>query len=129
MTMLPDFARGLIDGQNFATVATIQPDGSPQCSVVWIKRDGNDLLFSTIKGRRKTANMSADRRVSVLITDASTGYRYAEIRGVAEMTDDPGGELIDELARKYTGSPWQQRPGERRVIVRVRPSHVVAYDD
>lgn len=129
MSMLPDLARALIDGQNFATVATIQPDGSPQCSIVWIKRDGDDLLFSTIKGRRKTANMTADGRVSILVTDASTGYRYAEIRGTAEMTDDPDARLIDELARKYTGSPWSKRPGEQRVIVRVRPSRVVAYDD
>jgi PPOX class probable F420-dependent enzyme len=129
MTTLPDLARTLIDGRNFATVATIQPDGSPQSSIVWIKRDGDDVLFSTIKGRRKTANMAADQRVSVLVIDASTGYRYAEIRGAAEMTDDPGAELIDELAHKYTGSSWPKRPGEQRVIVRVRPLHVVAYDD
>jgi PPOX class probable F420-dependent enzyme len=129
MSVLPDLARDLIDGQNFAAVATIQPDGSPQCSIVWVKRDGDDVLFSTIKGRRKTVNMAANPRVSVLITDASTGYRYAEIRGAVDMTDDPDAVLIDELSRKYTDSPWQKRPGEQRVIVRVRPSHVVAYDD
>ena len=51
-----------------------------------------------------------------------------EIRGTAELTDDPAAELIEELAQKYTGRPFGDRPGEQRVIVRVRPDHVVLYD-
>ena len=69
---LPPAARALLDGLNFATVATVQPDGSPQTSVVWIRADGDDLLFSTIKGRRKHANLTRDPRVSVLVLDAAT---------------------------------------------------------
>ena len=49
---LSDQAKALIDGKAFAVVATLQPDGSPQASVVWVKRDGDDLLFSTVEGRR-----------------------------------------------------------------------------
>jgi PPOX class probable F420-dependent enzyme len=126
---LPELARELADGLNFATVGTVQPDGGPQTSVVWVKRDGDDLLFSTIRGRRKTANLEADPRVSVLITDAASAYRYAEIRGRAEITDDPTAALIHELARKYTGQPFDLPPGQERVIVRVHPAHVVSYDD
>lgn len=129
MTELPQLARDLLDGTNFASVATVLPDGSPQSSIVWIKRDGDDILFSTIRGRRKTANLAADPRVSVLVTDAADGYRYAEIRGRAEITDDPAAALIEELAVKYTGESFGERPGEQRVIVRVRPEHVVAYGD
>jgi PPOX class probable F420-dependent enzyme len=129
MTKLPPHARDLLDGKNFASIATLLPDGSPQSSIVWIKRDGDDVLFSTIRGRRKTANMEADPRISVLVTDAADGYRYAEIRGRAEITEDPAAELIQELAIKYTGESFGERPGERRVIVRVRPEHVVDYDD
>jgi PPOX class probable F420-dependent enzyme len=128
MTQLPDLARELVDGPNFATVATVQPKGGPQSSVVWIKRDGDDVLFSTIRGRQKTANMAADPRVSVLVTDLASPYRYVEIRGRAEITDDPAAELIHELARKYTGKPFDVPPGQQRVIVRVRPAHVVAYE-
>ena len=128
MTELPQLARELVDGRNFASVATVQPDGAPQSSVVWIKRDGDDVLFSTIRGRRKTANLEADPRVSLLVTDAVSPYRYAEIRGHAEITDDPAAALIDELAHKYTGEPFDAPPGQRRVIVRVRPAHVVAYE-
>jgi PPOX class probable F420-dependent enzyme len=128
MTELPALARELVDGKNFATVATVQPDGGPQASVVWIKRDGDDVLFSTTKGRRKTANLRANPQISVVVTDAATPYRYAEIRGKAEIIDDPSAALIHELAHKYTGKPFDVPPGQQRVIVRVRPVHVVTYD-
>jgi PPOX class probable F420-dependent enzyme len=128
MTALTELAGALADGMNFATVSTIEPDGGPQASVVWVKRDGNDILFSTIKGRRKYANLATDGRISVLIIDAGDPYRYAEIRGTVTVTDDPQAELIEELALKYTGQSFGTRPGEERVIVRVSPAHVVAYE-
>jgi len=118
----------MFDGRNFATVATLQPGGEPQTSVVWVRADGDDVLFSTIKGRRKHANLTRDPRVSVLVFDAADPYTYAEVRGTAEITEDPAAELIEELSQKYTGEPFGDRPGERRVIVRVRPAHVVLYD-
>jgi len=129
MAALPERARELIDGRNFATVATIQPDGGPQTSVVWVKRDGDDILFSTIKSRRKYANLVADPRISVLVTEAGDAYRYAEIRGHVVMTDDPRADLIDELAHKYTGSAFDLPPGQQRVVVRVVPAHVVVYEE
>jgi hypothetical protein len=43
-------ARRLLDGRNVATVATLNPDGGPQTSVVWIVRDGDFVLFSTTAG-------------------------------------------------------------------------------
>jgi PPOX class probable F420-dependent enzyme len=128
MRPLPQRAREMFDGRNFATVATLQPDGQPQTSVVWVRADGDDVLFSTIKGRRKYANMTADPRVSVLVFDAADPYCYAEVRGTAQLTDDPAAELIEELSQKYTGRPFGDRPGEQRVVVRVRPDHVVLYD-
>jgi PPOX class probable F420-dependent enzyme len=128
MPPLPQRAREMLDGRNFAAVATLQPDGQPQTSVVWVRRDGDDVLFSTIKGRRKYANMIRDPRLSVLVVDAADPYSYTEIRGMAEITDDPAAELIEELSQKYTGEPFGDRPGEQRVIVRVRPEHVVSYD-
>ena len=81
MTSLPERARELIDGKNFATVVTIQPDGGPQASVVWVKRDGDDVLYSTVKHRRKYRNMVADPRTSLVIYEAADPYEYLEIRG------------------------------------------------
>jgi len=128
MAELPERARELFDGRNHATVATIDPDGRPQSSVVWARTDGDDVLFSTIKGRRKYANLSRDPRLSMLVFDPADPYTYAEVRGTAVITDDPAAELIEELAVKYTGQSFGPRSGERRVIVRVTPDRVVVYD-
>ena len=126
---LPAEARALFDGPNFVTMATIDPDGQPQLSVVWAKLDGDDLLVSTIKGRRKYANLTRDARASALVYAAADPYRYAEIRGSVTITDDPPADLINELALKYTGQRFGDRPGEQRVIVRLAPDRVVLYLD
>ncbi|MBO0877124.1 MAG: PPOX class F420-dependent oxidoreductase, partial [Pseudonocardia sp.] len=84
-------ARNLVDGVNFATVATLNPDGSPQNSVVWVARDGDAVLFSTTTGRRKARNLARDPRVSLSIHAADDPYNYVEIRGVAEVTRDEDG--------------------------------------
>jgi PPOX class probable F420-dependent enzyme len=126
---LPDAARELFDGPNFVTVATIDPDGKPQLSIVWAKRDGDDVLFATIKGRRKYSNLVRDGRASALVYPTGDPYSYAEVRGAVTLTDDPSAELINELALKYTGQPFGDRPGEQRVIVRIVPDRVVMYVD
>ncbi|KMO96088.1 PPOX class F420-dependent oxidoreductase [Streptomyces roseus] len=114
----------------FATVATIQPDGSPQLSVVWLARDGDDLLFSTTVGRRKEKNLRADPRVTVMINPPDAPYTYAEIRGTAEMTTEGGDELINQLSRKYTGKDYADfnpaaSQDSERLAVRITPRKVV----
>ncbi len=121
--MLPDSARDLFDGVNFATVASLNSDGSPQASVVWVKTDGDDILFSTVKGRRKHRNIVRDPRVSIVVIDAANPYRYAEVRGTATLADDKTGKLIQELSHKYTGQDWVEAdPDSERVIVRITPN-------
>src|SRR6516225_5424027 len=70
---LSESARRLVDGRNYAVLATVNADGSPQTSVVWVGRDGGDLLFSTVEGRVKHRNMVRDPRVSVSIIDSADG--------------------------------------------------------
>ncbi|MEV5506269.1 PPOX class F420-dependent oxidoreductase [Streptomyces orinoci] len=125
-----DLKKFLDDNPVFAVVATVQPDGSPQLSVVWIKRDGDDLLISTTVGRRKERNLRRDPRVTVLINPHNAPYTYAEIRGTATLTTEGGQQLINELSRKYTGkdyadfNPAAQDDAER-VVVRITPRKVV----
>ncbi|RII13807.1 putative pyridoxine/pyridoxamine 5'-phosphate oxidase [Streptomyces sp. YIM 130001] len=127
---LSDQLKEVLDTPVFINVATIQPDGSPQVSPVWVKRDGEDLLFSTTIGRRKEANLRRDPRVTVVVQPFDAPYTYAEIRGTAEITTEGGQELIDELALKYTGksygefNPASASDGER-VVVRVKARKVV----
>ncbi|MEU5876688.1 PPOX class F420-dependent oxidoreductase [Spirillospora sp. NPDC047279] len=121
---LNDKARELFDATNFVTLATINPDGAPQASVVWAKVDGDDVVFSTAKGRRKHTNMLRDPRVNLTTFDTADPYVYAEVRGTASIVDDPDGRLIEELSRRYTGKPWEEHGPVERVIVRVTPNHV-----
>ncbi|MFE5240439.1 MULTISPECIES: PPOX class F420-dependent oxidoreductase [unclassified Streptomyces] len=114
----------------FATVATSQPDGSPQLSVTWLKRDGDDLLISTTVDRRKYLNLRRDPRISVMINPANAPYTYAEVRGEAEISTDGASELIDELSRKYTGKDYADfNPASaddaERVVVRITPRKIV----
>ncbi|WP_432096009.1 PPOX class F420-dependent oxidoreductase [Streptomyces sp. bgisy100] len=127
---LSDDLKKLIDSPVFATVGTVQPDGSPQLSVVWVKRDGDDVLFSTTVGRRKEKNLRRDPRVTVLVNPADAPYTYAEIRGTATLTTEGGRELIDALSMKYAGKPYADfNPASgqdaERVVVRITPRKVV----
>ncbi|QEV18808.1 PPOX class F420-dependent oxidoreductase [Streptomyces alboniger] len=127
---LSDQLKALLDAPSFITVATIQPDGSPQLSPVWVKRDGDDVLFSTTIGRRKEKNLRRDPRVTVLLQPFDAPYTYAEIRGTAQMTTEGGQELIDELSLKYTGKKYAEfNPASKddapRVVVRVSARKVV----
>jgi PPOX class probable F420-dependent enzyme len=122
---LPELARRLIDGQTFATLATVNPDGSPQSTVVWVKRDGEEILFSSIRGRRKTRNIERDPRVTLVVFDPANPYQYVEVRGTVSMTEEGGRELIDELSHKYTGQPYTyDKPEFVRVVFRITPTHV-----
>ncbi|MER6951710.1 PPOX class F420-dependent oxidoreductase [Nonomuraea sp. NPDC000554] len=127
MAELPDSARVLFDAPNYATVTSVNPDGMPQSTVVWVRTDGDDVLFSTIKGRRKPRNFARDPRASVLVMDPANPFHYAEVRGRVTMEDDPAGDLIQELSLKYTGKPWEEPPGNERLIVRIRPEKVTLY--
>lgn len=121
---LPDTARALLDRPEFATVATIEPDGRPHLSVVWVGRDGDDVLFSTVRGRRKTRNLERDPRTTLLVYPKDDPYTYLEIRGTATLVDDPTRSLIDEMSHKYEGKGWAGAPDER-VVVRVSADKVV----
>ncbi|WP_058045738.1 PPOX class F420-dependent oxidoreductase [Streptomyces roseifaciens] len=129
--MLSDDLKKLLDDSPvFATVATIQPDGSPQLTVTWLTRDGDDLLISTTVGRRKETNMRRDPRVTVMINPHNAPYTYAEVRGTASLTTEGGQKLINELSRKYTGKDYADfnpaaKDDAERVVVRVTPRKVV----
>jgi len=128
--VLSEELKQVLDGKVFIAVATIQPDGSPQVSPVWVKRDGEDVLFSTTVDRRKTKNLKRDPRVTVMVQPAESPYTYAELRGTASLSSEGAQELIDELSHKYTGKPYAQfNPASdqdaERVVVRVTVDKVV----
>ena len=117
---LSEATLALLNGKNYAVLATVSPEGSPQTSVMWVGRDGGDVLFSTVSGRVKHRNMSRDPRVSVTVIDSSDPENYVELRGRVSMTPDVGRRVDTELSWKYDGKdPDPDRPGAVRVIVRM----------
>jgi PPOX class probable F420-dependent enzyme len=124
---LNEAAREVLDGPHFAVLATSNADGRPQSSVIFVKREGDTVVFSTIKGRLKTRNMARDPRVSLLVVDKEKG-RYVEIRGSVEITDDPEKRLLYEMYDRYMGStPPPPEPDAERLIVRIRPDKLYQF--
>lgn len=128
MPAVPDSHRDLLDA-SFSTLATVGPDGRPQLSEVWFLADGDSVAISLNTARQKTKNLRQRPQCSILILDLAAPYRYLEIRGDADLTPDDDYAFADRVGAKY-GSDLRQhdQPGERRVVVRIRPHRVHAVD-
>lgn len=129
MSALPETWKTLLDDKTFVSLATVNADGSPQSTIHWVARDGDDLLLSTVRGRRHANNVERDPRVSVILLHPENPYAYLEVRATAHVTEEGGRELIDDLMEKYHGRrpyPWD-KPEAVRLVVRVPPEHVVAH--
>ena len=125
---LNDEIRRLLDGPNFAVLATINPDGSPQTSAMWIGRDGDDVVFSTLVGRRKHKNLLRDPRASFTVLDSDDPYNYVELRGRVSFTEDVGREFDTGLSWKYDGKdPDPDVPGAVRLIGRMTVEKTTGY--
>jgi len=129
-TTLPDALKEAIDGRVFAHLTTLDPDGSPQSTAMWVKRDGDMIMFNTAAGRRKHRNMINDPRVAVSISPPDDSYVNYSIQGrVVEIRESDGIEIIDSLARKYLDGvdkyPWLT-PGMVRVTVIVEPTRIAS---
>ncbi|MFD5570934.1 PPOX class F420-dependent oxidoreductase [Streptomyces cadmiisoli] len=127
---LNDPARSLLDDVNPAVLATVNPDGSPQTSVVWVARDGDHLLLSSAAGRRKVTNVQRDARVSLTVYDRTDPLRYLEVRGTAAVAEDVGRKLAVALAEQYegpgAGEEYLELPPEVvRVVVRITPQRLI----
>jgi PPOX class probable F420-dependent enzyme len=121
--MFSDEAIEIIDGKNFAYLATSMADGSPHISPVWIDRDGDLLLINTVPGRVKQKNLARDPRVAISMIQEKSPYRHLFIRGmVIEQTKQGAFDHINRLARKYLGKdyPWNDK---NRIIVRIKPEY------
>ena len=120
-------ARELIPRPVLASVATLNPDGSPQITPVWIDLDGDQVVFNTAQGRIKSRNLEADSRVAVSVIDPDDPYNVIAFRGtVANITTDGADEHIDALAKKYLGVDTypMRRQGEVRIKVYIDTDHI-----
>ena len=119
-TPLSPDVRALLDEPNFAHLATLMPDGSPQSAPVWVGVEGDHLLVATGEGSLKAKNTRRDPRVSLSVVAMDNPYREAQLRGrVVERRPDAKFEVMDRISRKYIGKefPMRTNPEQRVVLV------------
>ena len=117
---LSDDVKALVRGANFAHLATLMSDGSPQNAPVWVDLEGDRILVCTGEGSLKARNTKRDPRVAVSIVAYDNPYVEAQIRGrVVERRSDSDFKVMDPVSRKYTGKPFPMRdnPAQRLVLV------------
>jgi PPOX class probable F420-dependent enzyme len=111
-------AKKLIDRPNFAHLATLMPDGTPQSTPVWLGRDGDHLVICTSDGSLKGRNTRRDPRVALSVVDFGNPYEEVQIRGrVIERRPDPELKVMDPISHKYIGKPFPMRGYEGRVAL------------
>ena len=117
----------LFDCKNFAFLATLMENGSPQVTPVWTDVDENAILINTAEGRIKHKNVKRDPRVAISVVNHADPYEMVTIRGkVVAETREGADEHIDKMAKKYLGMdkyPFKM-PGEQRILLRIEPDKV-----
>ena len=127
--MVPESARRLLEAPNIALVATINRDGSPQLTPVWVDYEDGMISFNTARGRLKERNLKRDPRLSLTVFDSDNPYAYVQIKGTAELTEEDAAAQTHRLSKKYLDEdvyPFAQE-GEVRVKVIVEPDRIQTY--
>ena len=98
--VIPEKYLDLFQKKAFAHLATLNADGTPQVTPVWVDYDGTHILVNSARGRRKDKNMERNRSVALSIQDPDNPYRYMEVRG-----------RVEEIPRKApisTSTRWRR---------------------
>lgn len=129
MARLSDKARAFLSEQRFATLATINRDGTPQQTVMWYELQGDEIMMNTARGRLKDRNLARDPRISICVAD---GYRYVTCAGTATLNDDRAVTQADiaRLAARYhpperAVAMQAEFATQERVTIRLRIAHVL----
>jgi PPOX class probable F420-dependent enzyme len=115
---IPEDIRRFLDGIQFATIATIDPDGGPRQAVIWYTIEGDEIVINSAVGRRWPSNLLRDPRISLSVTDAEDGYRWVGINGTVTVVEDQATAQADiaGMARRYHADD----PGEAERLIHGR---------
>jgi PPOX class probable F420-dependent enzyme len=106
--LIPDEARALVESSALAHLVTLEADGRPQISCVWVGMDGDEIVFASLGPRRKLDNIARDPRVALSIEgtdfDAMGLKQYLVVHGTARIEQGGGPELLQRLAHTYLGA-------------------------
>jgi PPOX class probable F420-dependent enzyme len=106
--LIGDDARALVESSALAHLVTLEPDGRPQISCVWVGMEGEDIVFASLGSRRKLDNIARDPRVALSIEGTGSnpmGLReYLVVHGTARIEEGGGPALLQRLAHTYLGA-------------------------
>ena len=125
--VIPEKYLDLFDKKSFAHLATVNSDGTPQVTPVWVDYDGTHVVINSARGRRKDKNMERNGAVALSMQDPDNPYRYLEVRGrVEEITEEGADQHIDKMAKKYMGVDKYpgHSPNEVRVLYTIKPERI-----
>jgi PPOX class probable F420-dependent enzyme len=131
-TQIPESHMDLLERPVVVSLATVNANGQPQVTPVWVDYENGYIRINSVRGRRKVANMEARPQVTVLAIDPDDPNRWVEIQGRLEDETEEGAiDHINKLSGKYRGTTdyYSQNPLKRgketRVIFRIRPTNVI----
>jgi PPOX class probable F420-dependent enzyme len=129
--LIGDEARALVEGPALAHLVTVEADGRPQMSCVWVGMEGDDIVFASLGPRRKLENIARDPRVALSIEgtefDGMGLKQYLVVHGTARIEEGGGPELLQRLARTYLGADVKFPPMDDPppgVVVRIAPERL-----
>ncbi|MBI4266563.1 MAG: PPOX class F420-dependent oxidoreductase [Acidobacteria bacterium] len=123
---LPQSLKTILLDKAYGHVVTFNASGRPQITMVWMDVDGDEVLFNTSEGRRKTQNLRRDPRVIVSMQDRNNPQSYAVFHGKARIVEQGANDHIDALTKRFLGPnvPTVRQPTDKRVIVRISVDRV-----
>jgi PPOX class probable F420-dependent enzyme len=129
---IPEEVRRFLAEPRFAVLATINPDGLPQQTVIWYEVEGDEIVMNTSAGRVKDANLRRDPRVSICVED---GYTFVTVTGTARLTEDQATAQADirRIAIRYHGAEQGNQMADEmfskqhRVTIRVPVEHLITH--
>ena len=128
MTELSAAERAFLESPFVGVVTTLNGDGSPQSTIVWVDVDDDGVSINTAYGRVKPQNLARDPRLSLVVVDPEDPYRWLKVNGTGTLVDEGADAHIDRLSRKYTGREIyaSRQPGEQRVSVRISVERILS---
>jgi PPOX class probable F420-dependent enzyme len=128
---MPDEARALVESSALAHLVTLEADGRPQVSCVWVGMEGDDIVFSSLGPRRKLDNIARDPRVALSIEGDGFNQmglkEYLIVHGTARIEEGGGPEVLQRLAHTYLGADVKFPPMDDPppgVVVHITPERL-----
>jgi PPOX class probable F420-dependent enzyme len=113
---IPGSARAVLESDALGHLVTINPDGSPQVSVIWVGLDGDEIVAAHVPNNQKVKNIRRDGRVVLSIETPNKNEQglmeYLVIKGTARITEGGAVDLLRELAKTYIGPDARYLPGD-----------------